>query len=188
MATNYFKNWWFLTLNGIIFIIFGALVLFSPPGLIKTMVTYLGIAILLLGIVLLIIGINNFRREKQANVILLESVAAMTIGLILTFFPEGSVNLIVILTGVWIVIIGIIQLVVLVNVQGSSMLKTGLLINGLLTIALGVSLFFNPFSWAIFLVKVVGALAVVFGLSLIWFSFLLRSRLSANTIEPKTIK
>ncbi len=188
MATNHFKNWWFLTLNGIIFILFGVLVLFSSRDFIATMVTYFGIIILIMGIVLLIIGINNFRKERQASVILLESVAAMTIGLILTFFPEASVNLVVILIGAWIVIIGIIQLVILVNFQGSSSLKTGLLINGLLTVALGVSLFFNPFTWAVFLIKAIGVLAVIFGLFLIWFSFRLRSGMSGDTIEPKTIK
>ncbi|MCK9421064.1 MAG: DUF308 domain-containing protein [Bacteroidales bacterium] len=189
MATKRFKNWWFLALNGIIFVLFGILILLNTPDFIKTMITYFGIVLLVFGAILLIIGVNNFRKEKQAGMILYESIAAIAIGLILTFFPEGSVNLFMILVGVWIIIIGIIQLVILANLkESSSSLKNGLLINGLLTIALGIALFFNPFSWAVFLVKLIGVLAAIFGLLLICFSFVLRSVSTSDTTAPQAIK
>ena len=188
MATKRFKNWWFLALNGIIFVLFGILILLNTPDFIKTMITYFGIVILVLGVILLITGINNFRKEKQAGMILFESIAAIAIGLILTFFPEGSTNLFMILAGVWIVIIGIIQLVIFANLKESSSLKNGLLINGLLTIALGIALFFNPFSWAVFLVKVVGVLAAIFGLLLITISFFFRSFSASDPETPQVIK
>lgn len=188
MATKRFKNWWFLALNGIIFVLFGLLILFTSREDVKDIIRYFGITILVSGVIILIVGINNFRKEKQAGMILFESIAAIAIGLILTFFPEASVNLFMILIGVWIIIIGVIQLVILANLKESSSLKNGLLINGLLTIALGIALFFNPFSWAVFLVKVVGVLAAIFGLLLICISFFLRSVSASDQETPQAIK
>jgi uncharacterized membrane protein HdeD (DUF308 family) len=49
-----------------------------------------------------------------------------------------------------------------------------MLLNGLLTIGLGAVLLFNPFLWALFLVKIIGALAALFGILLIYFSLVLR--------------
>ncbi|MEI7981450.1 MAG: DUF308 domain-containing protein [Bacteroidota bacterium] len=188
MATKHLKNWWFLSVNGIIFLLFGLLILFTSSEDIKIIIRYFGMAILLFGVIILLIGINKFRKEKQAGMILFESIAAITIGLILTFFPEASASLFMILVGVWIVIIGIIQLVILANIKETSSLKNGLLINGLLTIALGIALFFNPFAWAVFLLKLIGVLAALFGLLLVYFSFVIRTVSASDQTAPQAIK
>jgi uncharacterized membrane protein HdeD (DUF308 family) len=77
--------------------------------------------------------------------------------------------------GIWAIIIGIIQLVIIVNFKGEVANKNLLLLNGLLTIALGVALLFNPFQWGIFLIKVIGAFAAIFGILLVYFSLKLRA-------------
>jgi uncharacterized membrane protein HdeD (DUF308 family) len=62
-----------------------------------------------------------------------------------------------------------------VNFKGEVANKNLLLLNGLLTIALGVALLFNPFQWGIFLIKVIGAFAAIFGILLVYFSLKLRA-------------
>jgi uncharacterized membrane protein HdeD (DUF308 family) len=174
METRRFKNWWFLAVNGCIFTIFGFLILFFTEEAIKTILLYFGVLMLAGGAVMLLAGINNIRRDKAGAMILVESIVAMAIGIALVFFPEASVAVFLIMIGIWIIIMGIIQLVIIVNIRGEIANKNLLLINGLLTIALGAVLLFNPFQWALFLIKIIGAFAALFGILLIYFSLVLR--------------
>ena len=174
METKRFKNWWFLAVNGCIFTLFGVLMLFFTQDFLKTMLLYFGMVMLAGGAVMLLAGINNIRRDKAGAMILVESIVAMAIGIALIFFPQASAAVFLIMIGIWAVIIGIIQLVIMVNIKGEIANKNLLLINGLLTIALGVILLFNPFQWALFLIKIIGAFAALFGILLVYFSFVLR--------------
>ena len=123
---------------------------------------------------MLLTGINNIRRDKAGAMILVESIVAVAIGIGLIFFPEVFAKLFLIMIGIWAIIIGIVQLVIMVNIKGEIANKNILLINGLLTIALGAVLLFNPFLWAIFLVKMIGVFAALFGILMIYFSLVLR--------------
>ena len=185
MEKKRFKNWWFLAVNGIISILFGLLLMLCTEAFIKTVVIYIGIFFLLMGIGLLITSVRNINKDKAVAMILFESIISLVVGTILIIFPGTSLSIFLIMFGTWAIIIGIIQLVILVNIKGALANKNGLLLNGLLTIVLGVILFFNPFAWAIIIVKIVGAFAVVFGLLMIYFSFLLRS---VNLQEDEEIK
>ncbi len=178
MEKKRFNNWWFLALNGCIITLFGILILFFTQEVIKTMLTYLGIVMLAGGAILLLAGINNIRRDKAGAMILVESIVVMAIGIALIFFPEASVALFLIMIGIWAIIIGIIQLVVIVNIRGEISNKNLFMINGLLTIGLGAALLFNPFQWGLILVKLIGAIAALFGILLLYFSLVLRSRKS----------
>ena len=161
-------------MNGLIFTLFGLLILFLTQEAIKTLLWGIGIVMLVAGGALLLAGINQFRRDKAAAMILVEAIAGIAIGIALIFFPQASVPLFLILTGIWAIMIGVIQLVIIVNFKEKLSVKNIVLINGLLTIALGISLLFNPFQWALFLVKIIGFLAAVFGVLLIYFAVVLR--------------
>ncbi len=175
MESKGFKNWWFLALNGLVLMVFGLLVLFFDQEQIKQLIHYFGIIVLVIGAILLLFGINNLRRDKSGTVILIESIAAIAIGLAFIFYPQASLSLFLILTGIWIVIVGIIQLVILVNIKRMLNNKNILFINGLLTVGLGVALLFNPFVWGVFLIKLIALMSTLFGLVLIYFSFVLRT-------------
>ena len=174
MTKRRFSNWWFLAVNGLIFTLFGLLILFLTQEAIKTLLWGIGIVMLVAGGALLLTGINQVRRDKAAAMILVEAIAGIAIGIALIFFPQASVSLFLILTGIWAIMIGVIQLVIIVNFKEKLSVKNIVLINGLLTIALGISLLFNPFQWALFIVKIIGFLAAVFGVLLIYFAVVLR--------------
>lgn len=183
MEKKGFKNWWFLALNGLVFMIFGLLILFFSQDQIKELIRYFGMVMLGLGALLLFVGINNIRRDKAGAMVLAESVAGIAIGLALLLFPEASISLFLILIGIWAILIGIIQLVILVNIKRFVLNKNIFLINGLLTIGIGIAMLFNPFSWGVFLIKVIAALAALFGIALIYFSVVLKSINTSEQIE-----
>jgi uncharacterized membrane protein HdeD (DUF308 family) len=175
MEKKTFSNWWFFGVNGVVFVIFGLLLLLLDENAIKTFLRYIGMVMLAVGGVLVLFGINSIRKDKAGAMTLVASIASAAIGIALLFFPQASVSLFLIMTGIWIILTGIIQLVVLINVKEEVRSKNLMMINGLLTIALGISLLFNPFQWAMFLINLIGFLAMIFGVGLIWFALGLRS-------------
>lgn len=169
------KNWWFLVINGVIAILLGIFLLFFDKDQIQVLMIYIGIGILVVGAILLFTAIRNIKINKHASMLLWESILTLVIGLIMVLFPTFSLKFFLIIIGVWAVIIGIVQLAILVHIKEKLKSKNVLLINGLLTIVLGVLLFFDPITTAGFLLKILGAFAVIFGILMIYFGFVLKT-------------
>ena len=138
------KNWWFLAINGLISILIGVFLLFFDPDQMKVLVFYFGIFILIIGAVLLIIAIRNIKQDKHAGMLLIESILTLIIGLIIVLFPDFTLKFFLIIIGVWAIILGIAQLAILIHIKEKLTNKNILLFNALLTIVLGVLLFFVP--------------------------------------------
>jgi uncharacterized membrane protein HdeD (DUF308 family) len=179
MEKRRFKNWGFLAVNGLICILLGILLFTFTQEFLKVVILWFGIAVLVSGAGLMISGINSIRKDRGASLVLIESIAAIAIGLILIFYPGFSLALFLVLIGVWAIIIGVVQLVVLISLKEVLASKTLLLVNALLTLLFGVLLFFNPFEWAEFMGKVIGVFAILMGVLLIYIAFLIRATVKA---------
>jgi len=190
MESKTFKNWWLLAINGVLAIFVGILLLFCTADFIKTVVMYIGLIILLCGIFLLGLAIYYLKKDRKVATMMIESIISITIGIIIMIFPEGSLNWFLILLGVWAVIVGIFQLVILVNIGKYVANKNVILFNGLLTIALGVFLMLYPVTFASAVAKILGIAAVVFGVMMIYLGFSIRKlkppaeKASAPPAEP----
>jgi uncharacterized membrane protein HdeD (DUF308 family) len=175
METRVYKNWWILAANGVIAILFGLLLIAFKEDTIKTIVKAFGVVVLLCGVLLVALAIRNIRKDKGSLMIILEAVLTIAIGLIILIQPTESLKLFLTLIGIWAVIIGIVQLVILINIKDAVKNKNILLINSLVTLGLGVALILIPDLFAGFLVIIVGLFALVLGILMIYFSFVLRS-------------
>ena len=182
METKSNKNWWFLTFNGLFSILFGLMLIIFTKEIIRNIVIFIGLAIAVLGLVLLVISISQLKKDKSVGAMILLSIFSLVIGAGIMIFRETTLNLFFILMGVWAVILGIFQLVVLVNIKRNLSNKNVILFNGLLTIALGIVMFFNPGEFSDFLFKIVGVFAVLFGIVMIYLSFVIRK---ASMIAPE---
>jgi len=169
------KNWWFLVINGLIAILFGVFLLFFDTDLIRVLMMYIGIGVTLVGVILLLAAIGNIKKDKKAGMLLFESILTVVIGLVLLLFPTFSMKFFLVIIGVWAVILGIVQLAILINIREKFASKNILLFNGLLTIVLGVMLFFDPVTTAGVLLKILGVFAILFGILMIYFGFLLKT-------------
>jgi uncharacterized membrane protein HdeD (DUF308 family) len=184
METKPFKNWWFLTVNGIIAILFGLMLVLYTKESISIIVFYFGVFVLLAGFLLLISALINLRKDKQVTLLMVQSISTICLGAFLVLSPEHSMIIFQIVIGIWAVILGIMQLVILVNVKRNLTNKNVFLFNGLITIALGIAMFFNPLAFALFVVKVLGLFGILFGLILIYLSIIIRKVTRAIENEP----
>jgi uncharacterized membrane protein HdeD (DUF308 family) len=174
METRPFKNWWFLLVNGVIALLFGLILVLYSQDSIKCLIRYFGIFVLAAGLLLLIIALINLKKDKHVAILMIQCVTSIGLGAFLLFSPENSLVVFQILIGVWAIIIGIIQLVILVNVRQNLTNKNVFLFNGLMTIALGVIMFFNPLAFTMIVIKFIGLFAILFGIILIYLSFIIR--------------
>lgn len=186
MESKLFKNWWLLAVNGIIAILVGILLLFTTPEFINTIVRIIGLVVLVGGVVLLITALYYLKKDRSVLMMMIQSVASITIGLIILIFPESSLKWFLILIGVWAVIVGLFQLVILINLGKNLANRNLILLNGLLTIALGVVLILYPVEFAGVIVKVLGIAAALFGAVMIYLGFAVRkiSQIPEKKQEP----
>ncbi len=164
-----------LLINGIIALIFGGLAIFLPQATIKTVAIYFGILLLLGGGGGLWIAIRNMHREKPYISSLISSIVSIVIGLIIVFNTRLSLNIFGIIIGIWALVIGAVQLFIALRLMEAGNYKNLMVINGLITLLFGLLLFVSPFGTIIALTRIIGALAVIFGGVLLFFSISLRS-------------
>jgi uncharacterized membrane protein HdeD (DUF308 family) len=181
MEIKSFKNWWFLTFNGFITILFGLLLLLFTKEFIQTAIFYFGLLILITGVILLLTTFYYLKKNRSVTMLTIQSITSIAIGLIVMVFPQKSLELFFILIGIWAAIIGILQLVILFFMHKHLTNGPILLINGLLTIVLGIVIFFHPFEFADTIGKLIGIFAIVFGITMIYLSFLIRKAVKTAT-------
>lgn len=188
METKPYRNWWFLTLNGMIFILFGLLLFFSEPSLISKIILYTGVAISLTGILLLTISVYSIKKEKRAALTLVQAVISLTIGIIILITPKDTTLIYFsLMAGIWAITIGIFQLAVLVNIGKVIPNRNIFLFNGLLTIALGLILCIRLFEITGVMARLIGGFTVILGAILTWLSVLLKNPkiTKPDSTEPK---
>jgi uncharacterized membrane protein HdeD (DUF308 family) len=174
METGRYKNWGLLAVNGIVAILFGCLMLFFTREVIQTIVFYFGLVIAIGGAILALVSFRNIQKDKGTALILVESILMIAIGCVVMFTPQQSLNFFLVLVGIWLIIIGIAQLIVLMNVGTSLGSRNILLVNSLLTLSIGVLLIFHPFAVATWTGKIIGLVSILFGALMIYLSLQLR--------------
>jgi uncharacterized membrane protein HdeD (DUF308 family) len=185
METKSYKNRWFLAINGVIAILFGLLLLLFPKETILSVVFFSGLAIALGGLCFLFIAIYNLKKDRNVGMLILQSIFSLAIGLGIIIFPDKSLHLFFLLLGIWAVIVGIFQLVILVNVKRNLSNKNFILFNGLLTIALGIVMILQKEEVPVFLTKLLGLFAALVGIVMVLLSIIIgkTARLTENEAD-----
>lgn len=167
MKSNPFSNWTSLALNGVIALLYAVLAIFFPGETLLTIITWFGILILIVGIAMLIGVINNIRSGRQYTTDLIWTIITLIGGAMLTFYTQRSVEIFVYIIGAWAILIGSIQLYMMTKLPEGDQSKNTILINGIITIILGVVLFLYAFVAAKVFWILTGILAFIVGIILI---------------------
>ena len=176
MEEKKFKKWWVLAVNGLIALLLGILIISTPATTLIIIGKYFGLIILVGGLILLFTAFYNIKKEKSYGLILIESVITIILGILILIYTRKTLEIFVILIGIWAIIIGVSQLAILIDKNFYTSQKYLFLFNGLLTVILGVFMLFNPFAMGQFFITLAGIGAMVFGILLIFFAFKIRER------------
>ncbi len=173
-SNTYSINWWVLAFNGVIALLFGLMAIFAPEDTLKVIVMYFGIIMLIIGIAMLFGVYSSMKNKLKYGTDLVSALITIALGVVLAFFTEKSLEIFVIVVGIWAIMLGVGQLLIMSTVQSKGD-KQFLLFSSLFTIAFGVLLFFNPFASASIFVVLIGIMAAIIGIVLISFAFKLKN-------------
>jgi uncharacterized membrane protein HdeD (DUF308 family) len=173
-ANSFSTNWWILAFNGLIALLFGLMAIFSPTETLKVIIMYFGIIMIIVGVAMLFGVYSSMKNKSNYGTDLISAVVTIALGVVLAFFTAKTLEIFVIVIGIWAIMLGIGQLIIM-----SKMESTGdsrfLLFSGLFTIIFGVLLFFNPFAMAAIFIIIMGIMASLIGIVLISFAFKLKN-------------
>lgn len=167
-------NWSNFLVGGLIALVYGILALLLPQGIIGTIVTFFGIALIIAGVIGILIAISRKKKERPWGMLLFESIVMILLGIAAIVWSEKTVDMLIIIIGVWVAVIGFMQLISLLSLS-KFVYKTFYIICSILAIVFGFLMILRPFESLQFFVKITGAVALVVGILTIMFSLALRS-------------
>ena len=142
----------------------GGLILVIWPEAVKnSIMIILGALILAVGLVSLIMSYTGKWKKEKVPLLLLNSIVDIAFGLVLIIFPDFFMSAIFFVFGLILLIFGLGEIISLFRTAKAVRVPWPLYIGPLITLILGVIMFFNP-SW------VSNALFVVFGAALLLYS------------------
>ncbi len=174
MAGKKYKNWWLLTLKGLFAIIFGIFALFVPNVTLTVLMEYFGILVLLSGLFLIIGSFTHMKSNRHWTSWLFEGILDIIVGAVIMLYPTLTIDLFIILMGIWAITVGFTQLFNTFNAHKAGRAKWLMLLNALVVIVFGLVLFINPTESQMALTYLVGAFSLVFGLLITIYSFQLQ--------------
>lgn len=171
MEIRLFKNWWLLTIKGILAIGFGLYILLFQYSIITTLLAKVfGIIIIVSGT---LIGIGAFLHKKSNPRWVwwfIEGIIDISIGAVFVFKPQWAKAFILGIMSIWACLIGILQIITAIRMNTYMVNWWSLLIGGIFSILFAILIFINPFYGTFTIVTIVGAAAIIFGLMLVYMS------------------
>ena len=165
------SNWIIFLVNGLIAILFGLLALLVPTATILTLTIYFGLLILFGGLIMFYFSFKNMKVHKDYLLLMAEAILAILVGAVIAFYPKNSLQIFLVLIGIWAAIVGLLQIIVSVQMKKKVSNHELFTINGVITLVFGLLLFFNPMGGIKALFMIIGLMAVIAGLILVYLAF-----------------
>ncbi len=164
------RKWWVIALRGILGILFGIVALVYPGITLVVLALVFGAYAFVDGIFAIGSAIGHGGREAVWYV--LEGILGIAVGVATFFYPGLTAQALIYMVGLWAILTGIFEVVAGFELPFS---KDWLLaLAGAASIIFGVLVFANPVGGALAVVWLIGAYAVVFGVTLLVFGIRLR--------------
>ncbi len=176
--------WWAMLVRGIIAVVVGFCALVWPSASIGLLVMLVGVFVLLDGVTGLIGALQN----RLGGAHLVQAVIGIAIGLVLLFWPTGSIRLLLVVFGVWFVLIGFSQFWAARQNQIDGDDRSALSIIGGVIGVLGLVLVFWPGTGVVAISWLIAFAALLLGAILIFLALRLRrlqQRASARLAERR---
>jgi uncharacterized membrane protein HdeD (DUF308 family) len=173
-SNSYSINWSVLAFNGLIALLFGLMAIFAPLNTLNVIIMYFGIVMLIAGIAMGFGVYSSMKNQLNYGTDLISTIVTIGLGAVLTFYSGKALEIFVIVVGIWAIMLGIGQLVIMSGLENKKD-KNFLLFSGIFTLVFGALLFFNPFAMASVFLITIGIMSVIIGLLLISFAFKLKN-------------
>jgi uncharacterized membrane protein HdeD (DUF308 family) len=168
------RNWWALALRGVAAILFGAVAFLAPGFTLVWLVLLFGAYALLDGVLAIVAGIRAAERHERWWPFALEGLANLAVGVITFIMPAATAFVLVWFVAVWAILTGGLRISAAIRLRKEIRGEWLLIVNGALSVLLGLFIIVRPIAGLVSLVWFVGAYATVYGIILLALALRLR--------------
>jgi uncharacterized membrane protein HdeD (DUF308 family) len=157
------KNY-FVSINGVLSIIFGLVALFFPGITLAALGVYFAITLIIGGSSHIFGAVKNRRMNRRWKIYMLEGIIGIFIGLIILARPEVVATVFVTIMGIWALIIGFMFLFTFFRSRLPVWSNTFVLIVSIISLLTGFIIILNPFESTRIITVLIGIYALIYGL------------------------
>jgi len=184
MARSLSQNWWLVVLRGLLAILFGVLAFVWPAITWLTLIVMFGVYAIVDGIVAIVSGLSRTRETPRWWMFLVEGLLGIGAGIVALVWPEVTSLVLIYMIASWAVITGILEIVAAIRLRNEISNEWLLGLGGLISIGLGILLFFQPAAGGLAIIWTIAAYALIFGVLLVILGFRLRNWKAPDTRTP----
>ncbi len=167
------KNWWLVTVRGVLALLFGLVALFSPYIVIFSLITFFAFFAILSGVFILTLAFLGETDNKGLRI--LEGLIFLGAGIVVFLNPVSALGGIMIFIAAWAILSGIIQIIGAVKLRKVITNEWFMILNGVISIIFGVVLAGNLITGAGVMLMIFGVFAILSGIFTIILSFKIKS-------------
>lgn len=184
MVRTLSQNWWLVLLRGILAILFGLLAFIWPGITWLTLIIMFGLYAIVDGVIAVGTGLSRTKESSRWWMFLVEGLISIAAGFSALVWPGLATLVLVYIIASWAVFTGILEIVAAIRLRHEIDNEWMLALGGVVSIALGLLLFFQPAAGGLAIIWTIAAYAVIFGVLLVILSFRLRNWKEPDRREP----
>lgn len=178
MNTSLYRNWWALTIKGVLAVIFGLIIFLSPGIGAVALAYYFGFIVIFTGIFLIVGAFAHKAANPNWGWWLFEGILDLVFGLIVIAYPLMSIAIFILFIGVWAIFMGASQVISFFTVSSAG--KWIFLFSGIISMIFGILLILNPLFGAVSLTMLIGIFVLFYGV----FAIILSLKIKGMTAQP----
>jgi uncharacterized membrane protein HdeD (DUF308 family) len=168
------RNWWALALRGVAALLFGLIALLAPGFVAVWLALLFGAYALIDGIFAIIAGIRAAERHERWWPLALEGLLSVLVGVIALLMPVAAALALLYLVCAWAIVTGVFRISAAIRLRKEIQGEWLLILNGALSVLLGVLIVARPAAGLVTLIWVLGIYAMIYGIVLVGLAFKLR--------------
>lgn len=168
--------WWYFLLRGLLLLGVGIVFLVNPGLGSVAFAKIIGALLLVDGVVTAVAGIRGSAESRLSAIVrgALSALAGLFVFLQPALVAKLAVTTVLFIVAPFVVINGILEIVASFRSRDEESAKNGSLLSGVLTLILGVLLFVTPLFFGLLIVRVLGIVAILIALILLFLASKLR--------------
>ncbi len=177
------KNWWLLTIKGVLLIIFALFAFFNPGASAATLAMWFALLIIIDGMASTITAIGSWKQREDKWLFLAEGLISLAFGLILFMTPGVTLLIVSLFIGFWFVFAGVSRIAKAIQLRKEIEGEGWMILGGAISVIFGLLIFARPLLGIGSLMYIIGFFALLIGVLLIVVS--LKIRKGKNFLKNK---
>ncbi len=178
------KNWYLLTIKGVLLIIFALMAFLNPLWSAAALSMWFALLIAVFGTFTIITAISSWKEREDKWMFLIEGVISLAFGLILFNTPGLTLLLVSFAIGFWFVFLGVSRIAMAIQLRKEIQGEGWLIAGGIFAVLFGLIIFARPALGVGSLMYFIGFFALIIGILFVAISLKLKN--SAKWIKENT--